>query len=253
MEIFDLYFGEYPLITYSDTYHKVPTLVALFPLYMYTDEYVRISSFGPEKMILTPFKDPNLDVFDVQPTSLLNNQYLTGWESSVYTIPSDLPFYSKMFVIQFDALARIKYKTDSNGSITFSTMIFAYKSVNLSTNFEVSLYVGLTGNLDPNNIFTGTLKISMFKDSHYYEVFNLMIVTDAADYLSDKIFNNTSASSFFNTSRLRFLDIYQLLSTQTIILRVFLCKEFCNQKGQSKQIYISTQNDHISGIKKTYI
>ena len=77
---------------------------------MYKNDYVRISSLGTEEMILTPFKDPNLGVFDVQPVSLLNNQYLIGWESSQYMISSDLLFYLKMFVIQFDTLARIKYK-----------------------------------------------------------------------------------------------------------------------------------------------
>jgi hypothetical protein len=162
---------------------------------------------------------------------MLIHDTLSGWKSNEILFDSDLPFYGSTFVLKFDVMSAVNLHTAMTFDITESFTLFQYKSVNLPTNFTIKLGATLTVISSNQGIQSGNLVFDLLKDDLGIDSYAFPITIDSGTYSSGNMFNSSPSGNYYRTDRINTIGLKQILSPQTIILKV-LHSNILNQRSK---------------------
>lgn len=222
--IYDLCYGEYPFFFYTGYMSKVPRLDSYFPLYAYANDYIRIPSFGDLPVFLTPGNYLNKSSFQMTPISLLNISKGEFWESNIISLPKNIPSFTQTFLYKFDVISNIKRKDGININITTKFFVFSLKITKPNNNLLLKVGIYFVLNSVGFNSFEGQVTVVIFK------IQNGMILetkNKTFDILESRIdinkiqwVNKMNSTDIFTNRRIKKLGFYQVVSPQTIIIKV---------------------------------
>lgn len=231
--VYDLCFGEYPQILFNRYPNQVPTLNSFFPLYAFSQEHQRIFSFGEEKNVFLPSRTKVDSIFKSTPQSLLFSEFSESWRSNFISLYDDLPFLSQIFVYRFDMISNIKRKENVMRNTSLECVLFSINFETENGTFIFSLSINIFLGAEYTDIFTGFAELSISGELDGVEVasriFNIQILENRINSSNPEWINRMKNGSDYFNSKMREFGFYQILSPQTIIIKVSTTS-FLNQR-----------------------
>lgn len=222
--LFDLCYGEYPFITFSENPIKMTEFYSSFPFYVFPNEHQRIFSFGPSRVFLFPSNHSTHSSLKFRPNTLLNNVKFEPWKSSTIIFSKNIPFYSQTFVYKFDIISNIKRSIGVVNIINLRLSLFEIKSKNplLESSFRVVMLLNLQSTFTETFVGSATIYIVEFKNGSIYqfEKEEVEIKETRIDLAKAEWINKMNSNPDFFSSSLKEFNFFQVLSPQTLIIKV---------------------------------
>ena len=225
---------------------KHPLFLSYFPLYAYSEETSNISSVGPEQSILVPSHSESF--FESVPSSVLIHPRFGNWKSSIQHFDRDLPFACSLFMFRFDIISSKKRIKDKSTQLVEEFVLFEYHTLSLLDNIRVKIkvYIDLVSvNL---NTFNGSITYKMQVNSQPEVACVVDVILPASFTFSKQVLNYANTRDNYLNDRFLSLFFYQVLSTQSIFLRV-KCTTIVTSRSDTKKTPSNSYRDLRSMIQ----